>query len=527
MSGTWTDKVKLGFSAGTGWILAFFIIGLTLIVHLSLAANFPLSNDESYYWDWGQKLQLSYYDHPPGIAWITAINARLGSGLWAVRLLIPFMHALASLFLLLCLREIKADWRPRDFFLLVLAAALLPGFSLLGIFALPDAGLYPCISAALWLALRFYPQERLNIVQGASLGLLLGLAGIFKYHALPIGGGLLLALLATRRQTIRQDLGFWVSVVLAGLLMTTPVWVWNIQHDWASIRYQTQHGMGGLKLQWSGGLRSVLGMFLFVTPLMGWLLIRTVSRLLQKHSTLPAGAAALILGASLPVLILVGGISFFKPILLHWLMPGLWLLLPAMVALFADRMAEARRTWILGFCLSLILPSLLANRSFRHKLLETFGEKLGPLMELTVWTELNTAVHAQMKHPHFDQPAHCPTEGYLAGQRWFVVSQLHFLNKGSIATISLDRNNPSYYTFRDEQRNWVGCAVSMVVAAQNFRKADFMDMVEIESIEPVKLQLHASQKYLLVTGRLIAPPQRVLKPSAGPVKDELQISKRS
>jgi hypothetical protein len=51
-------------AAGTGWMMAFAIIGLTLIIHLSLAGSFPLSNDESYYWDWGQKLQLSYYDHP-------------------------------------------------------------------------------------------------------------------------------------------------------------------------------------------------------------------------------------------------------------------------------------------------------------------------------------------------------------------------------------------------------------------------------------------------------------------------------
>ncbi len=512
----WQASIYQGLSAGTGWTMALVILGAGLMIHLWLATIFPLSNDESYYWDWGQKLQLSYYDHPPGISWVTAINAHLGSGLLAVRLLVPFMQALASFFMLLCLREIHPQWRPRDFLLLSLATVLLPGFSLLGIFALPDAGLYPCISAALFLTLRFRSRETLGLVDGLLWGALLGLAGVFKYHALPIGAGMGLALLFARRSTFKADLGFWCSVLVAGLTMTLPVWIWNIQNDWASIRYQTEHGMGGLQLQWSGGLRTMLGILLFVTPAFAIMLLLTIKRMIRNPAALPEGVTWIILGSSLPVLLLVGGVSFFKPVLLHWLMPGLWLLLPAWVYFYSDRIAQSKRTWVLAFLLSIVLPAVLSNRSFRHSLLTHLGDKAGAIMELTVWNELNATLQVMHKTPDFAQPEACPKEGYLAGQRWYSVSQLHFLNKQKRPTISLDRGNPSYYSFRDAKVNWVGCAVTLVIAERNFRQQDYTDLIEIMQVEKIPLQLHASQKYLAINGRLIAPPSKVLKLVSGP-----------
>jgi len=40
------------------------------------------------------------------------------------------------------------------------------------------------------------------------------------------------------------------------------------------------------------------------------------------------------------------------------------------------------------------------------------------------------------------------------------------------------------------------------------------DLIAMESVTPIPLKLHASQKYLAVTGRLIAGPKQVLEPAA-------------
>ncbi|WP_324948671.1 ArnT family glycosyltransferase [Oligoflexus sp.] len=497
-------------STGTGWTLAVLILWLGFIFHLWLAAHFPLSNDEAYYWDWGQKLQLSYYDHPPGIAWVTSLNSKMASGLLGVRLLIPFMHTLAAFFLLQCLRYIHPDWRPRDFMMLSAATVLWPGFGLLGVFALPDAGLYPFITAALWLTLRYRNQAKLGVNQGFWLGVLLGMAGLFKYHALPVGAGLMVSLLWLRRYNLRQDFSFWCSVLVFGLVMTTPVWVWNIQNDWASVRFQTQHGMGDLHWQPEGGLRTLLGLLIFVTPWFALLMLSTIGRLWKEAPRLPRGVPLILLGSSLPLIGLILVISFFKPVLLHWIMPGFWLLLPALIALYGEAVARSKRSWILAAGLSVLLPSLLARKDFRKSLLAVLEHNAGPLMELTLWSDLNSGVQSVTKPILQHLPEHCPVDGYLAGQRWYVVAQLHFLNK-RMPVISLDRNHPSYYTFRDAGLNWADCPVTLVILEKNYRPELLSDMIAVERVEPVPLRYHASQKYLAVFGKLIAPPADVLQ----------------
>jgi 4-amino-4-deoxy-L-arabinose transferase-like glycosyltransferase len=502
-------------SAGTGWLLALLILWLGFIFHLWLAAYFPLTNEEAYYWDWGQKLQLSYYDHPPGIAWVTALSAQWGGGLLAVRLLLPFLHTLGSFFLLLCMREVHPGWGPRDFMLLSSATVLWPGFGLLGVFALPDAGFYPFITAALWLTLRYRHRAQLGGHQGFWFGVLLGMAGLFQYHALPIGLGLGLSLLLLRRRHWRQDLSFWMSALGFGFLMTTPVWIWNLQNDWASIRHQTEHGLGDLNWNWWGGLRTILGFLFFVTPWFAWILLRSLRRLRKEPWLVPHGVPLILLGASVPLILLAGVISFFKPLLLHWIMPGFWLLLPAAVALFADDLARSKRSWILAALLSVVLPGLLSRRDFRKSLLSAWEEQAAPISELTLWPELSKGIQSVRKPIVHQLPAHCPVDGYLAGVRWYAVAQLHFLNK-RMPTISLDRHHPSYYSFRDQTLDWIDCPVTLVIPEKNFRREYYEDMIAIESVTPIPLKLHASQKYLAVAGRLIAGPQKVLQPPSAP-----------
>jgi 4-amino-4-deoxy-L-arabinose transferase-like glycosyltransferase len=509
----WKDAIIDRLSAGTGWTLALLILWLGFILHLWLAAYFPLSNDEAYYWDWGQQLQMSYYDHPPGIAWITALNAKWGGGLLAVRLLVPFLHTLAAFFLLLCFREVHPDWRPRDFMLLSAAAMLWPGFALLGVFALPDAGLYPFITAALWLTLRYRRRDQLDAQQGVHLGLVLGLAGLFKYHAIPIGLGLSLSLLGLRRREFRRELSFWGSMVTATVLMTTPVWVWNMQHDWVSIRYQAEHGLGDLQWNPISGLRTLLGFFIFLTPGFAWLLLRSLRRLAQDRWSLPGGVPLILLASSVPLILLVMGISFFKPVLMHWVMPGFWLLLPAAVALFADDLARSRRSWLLAALLSVILPCLLARKDFRRSLVLSLEENAGFIMELTLWPELNKGLQTVRQPILQVLPRHCPVDGYLAGSRWFTVAQLHFLNP-RMPTISLDRRHPSYYAFRDQREEWIDCPVTLVIPAKDYRAELYQDLIATESVTAIPMKVHAWEKYLAVSGRLIAGPDKVLQTPA-------------
>eukprot|EP01035_Chromulina_nebulosa_P012023 gene12023-16038_t len=70
---------------------AFFVL-LALKLYFEFAAA-PIG-DEAYYWMWGQKLALSYFDHPPLHAWMLRVmNLVFGWNLFALRALTWFTFA--------------------------------------------------------------------------------------------------------------------------------------------------------------------------------------------------------------------------------------------------------------------------------------------------------------------------------------------------------------------------------------------------------------------------------------------------
>ena len=74
-------------------------MAIALAVRMVWAAYAPLSNDESYYWDWSRALQLSFLDHPPGVAWLGWLARQVWGGALAVRGTVPFVHVVAAWFM--------------------------------------------------------------------------------------------------------------------------------------------------------------------------------------------------------------------------------------------------------------------------------------------------------------------------------------------------------------------------------------------------------------------------------------------
>jgi 4-amino-4-deoxy-L-arabinose transferase-like glycosyltransferase len=54
---------------------------------LAIAAWLPVIPDEAYYWTWSRALARTYFDHPPGVAWMLAVSTALfGADRLALRL---------------------------------------------------------------------------------------------------------------------------------------------------------------------------------------------------------------------------------------------------------------------------------------------------------------------------------------------------------------------------------------------------------------------------------------------------------
>ncbi|MGK7346627.1 MAG: glycosyltransferase family 39 protein [Candidatus Nitrospinota bacterium M3_3B_026] len=226
---------------------AFF----SLVVFLTLfrvvyTGWFELSLDEAYYWLWSLHPSLSYYDHPPMVAYMIAATNFLEDSERLVRLsAVMALSAITWIVYTVC-SEVFDDERTG-----LAAAALMniiPLFSVGGLFITPDIPL--CLFWALSLYFGYRIVETQRPGWWYALGASFGLAMLSKYNAALFAPAFLLFLVFSpenRHWLFRREpyLAFALS-----LLVFSPVIFWNHGHDWVSFRFQLAHGFeeggGGL-----------------------------------------------------------------------------------------------------------------------------------------------------------------------------------------------------------------------------------------------------------------------------------------
>ena len=215
-----------------------------LITHFFLALEIPPAEDELYYWTWSKNLSLSYFDHPPMVAWWIALATKLfGNSLFSIRLPACLTH----FFLFLILGKHSS---PKS----VLYFLLLTPLSLFGaLFMTPDIPLL-----LFWL---LYVQWTVSVEQTLSAwgddpvsrvyqprpissftwiqgGFLLGL-GLLSKYTMALAPLCLLFLLF--KYQLRS---WWRGFLLHGLismLVFSPVLIFNFQTHFKPFLFQWTH----------------------------------------------------------------------------------------------------------------------------------------------------------------------------------------------------------------------------------------------------------------------------------------------
>lgn len=270
------EREPASLTAPRRWrALAGLLILASAALHvLYLACNCPLdlAPDEAHYWDWSRHLDWSYYSKGPLVAYLIRAGCALfgpwslaltGSEMLAVRLPAVLCGSLllASLYVL----TVQVTGRERLAALVVGVGLTLPliavGSSLMTI----DAPYTCCWGWALVAGHR-------AVFRGSAwawpvAGLLVGLGILAKYTMVlwvPSLGLFLLTSGEHRRLLLRP--GFWVLAATAALCCL-PVVVWNVRHDWVSLRHVG--GLAGLSersqgVRWLGPLAYVGVQFLLL-----------------------------------------------------------------------------------------------------------------------------------------------------------------------------------------------------------------------------------------------------------------------
>ena len=254
----------------------------------TLAYLLPVVGDESYYLVWGQHLQLSYFDHPPAVAWLTWISNQLYSifplSWYWLSIRLPFI-IVSSLTFLIWLKayrfEQKDDANSGQFTILYF---LNPLIGLGGIFATPDVPLLFFWSIAYYAILKIRTNQ--SATWYSILGVSLGLGFCSKYHIviLPISMIITLFFLKDLKSIQIKKL---LYTVIFGFIFSLPVVIWNYQNEWSSFLFQLNHGLNAKKnydYMWT--VSYFLGQIFLFNPIILFYMFKNVKQSVAKNVAL-------------------------------------------------------------------------------------------------------------------------------------------------------------------------------------------------------------------------------------------------
>ncbi len=218
-------------------------IVLFLFTLFNIIANrfIPLYSDETYYWLWSKKLALSYFDHPPMVAYLIKATTLFGDSAMEIRLSAPLLMA-GSAYLLYKLAKVMFDERVATYtFYIFLTSLIVQGASTI---ITPDVPLIFFWSLTLYTAYMYIEegQRRYALWMGLSTGALL----LSKYTGVLLPASLILYILLYRR-TLFLDRYLYYAILLC-FLVFLPVVYWNYLHDFISFKFQLGHGIAEEKV---------------------------------------------------------------------------------------------------------------------------------------------------------------------------------------------------------------------------------------------------------------------------------------
>jgi hypothetical protein len=206
------------------------LIGCATAVRLLFVATTEIANGEAYYYVWSRFPALSYYDHPPLVAWMSWLTTRFSHGSLAVRAGPLFCSVL---FAWCVFRLGERLFSARAGFIAVAIVTALPVFFASGYVLNPEAPLAPLWALGLLAIerMREHDEPWRPLVAGGVVGL----AFLAKYSGvLLMGVALLYVALSPRGRRWLVRPSFWLGGV-AALAVALPVLIWNQQRGWPSL----------------------------------------------------------------------------------------------------------------------------------------------------------------------------------------------------------------------------------------------------------------------------------------------------
>ncbi len=304
--------------------------GLTLLLKVVLAAFFPMTGDEAFFYQWGVTPAWGYSDHPPMVGWWLALLRQVSDAPLALRSATVLLTTVIGLGVVdLARRFLPAERQATAWWAGAVYLAL--PWSWLFVLVTTDTPLIFFMAVSAWCFLRAEAQERRAAGWYALAGLFVGLAFLSKYFGALLGLAYAVYVLGWRRNR-------WWALPWMLLFALPSIAInlgFNATHGWPNILFNFFNRNEGSHWQ-LGTLTLYLGMLLYLlTPWLCW-----AARRVQAT---PPAMARVVMALWLFPLLVFAVLGLRRSIGLHWVL-GFVPLFVLWLALRLDP-ATLRRAW--------------------------------------------------------------------------------------------------------------------------------------------------------------------------------------
>jgi Dolichyl-phosphate-mannose-protein mannosyltransferase len=293
------------------------VLIFALVIFIGRLIIIPFSGvmpQDAYYYMYSRHMSLSYFDHPAGVAVLLKTGTFILGNTAAAVKLIAFITSLITLAVIYRLALHFISKQQALIFICVFACT--PMLGILSWIVTPDVPMILCWALAV-LFIYKADSENKPIWWGLG-GVFTGLAFDSKYTAVFILAGLFFYLIAKPDRWRRIfSIGIFLYV-LAFSLTVLPVFIWNIQNDWASIHFQTAQRLQGLSPSLNPQY-PVAVMAIQIFLLLPWLFYYFLKsfRTYKKNNS-----HYFLVCFSFPMFIFFLLISLFYWVKINWMMPA-------------------------------------------------------------------------------------------------------------------------------------------------------------------------------------------------------------
>ncbi len=411
------------------WLLIFAALMLSIII----SGSWPLEAEEAQYWDWSRHLDWSYYSKGPLVAYLIALSTRLGghTELWVRLPAVLLGVGVAGIAYLLARRIFQSECAG---FLSVVVLCVTPLYAVGFILMTTDTPFIFCWGLAILFLCRAVQRRSEGFWYGAGIAFGFGL--LSKYTMLMLLPCVLLWLLLSPklRPWLRRREPY--EAFLLGLLIFSPVLIWNARHGWISSHHVLTQATGGAS-RWT--LASLLGglEFLGVEVLLGGILLFglmlcAVGWAWRQGIRQGRDDFLLLACTSAPVFLFFQLWSFLSKVQGNWAAHAYFTAIVA-VAGWADaglhgseshRATRQLRRWLVA---SIIVPAVILSGAYVLDTWAPFGLRIRGRFDLVSkrlrgWPELGRAVGQAIRA--------ATRPPFLVSDRYQIASELAFYVPG-------------------------------------------------------------------------------------------------